>query len=86
MFVLSNTLFPISVLSLQRVKNHAKQANHNIDPQGRPTVKITIFTHVCPFVRLHNRILAKKTKKELKIMITSGGTVGLAVGIMGSLC
>ena len=55
---------------------------HSADPQTRPVV-IIIFAQisVCTFQNI-----AKQTKRRVKIMNTTGGTVGLAEGIIDDTC
>ena len=56
---------------------------HLADPHSRPIV-IIIFAHVSVHTSVKN--IAKQKKQRVKIMIVSGGTVGLAEGIIDDTC
>ena len=59
---------------------------HSADPQTRPVV-IIIFEQI--YVRTSVptfQIIAKQNKRHVKIVVTTGETVGLAEGIIDDIC
>ena len=66
------------------------QQQASIDSLGRPTVPAGRDHYFRPrfrlYVRPHYQNIAKQNKRLLKIIITSTGTVGLAVGIIDYIC
>ena len=75
----------IAIRTLVLALNEKSKTSNTIDPRCRPTVVITIFTRVvCPPVSAF-QILAKQNNFQVRIVIDTGGNVGLAEWIIDGI-